>query len=47
MDQELNVIVLPNGAIQQEWRSATGNLNKSTRQLQAEIHDRFLSDGDT
>lgn len=47
MDQELNVIVLPNGSIQQEWRSTTEIINKSTRKLQAEIQDRFLSDVDT
>jgi len=46
-DQELNVIVLPNGSIQLERSPATGRKNRSTDFLQQEIQHRFLSDVDT
>ncbi|MBT6613660.1 MAG: DEAD/DEAH box helicase [Deltaproteobacteria bacterium] len=47
MNQELNVVILPNGSMQQEWSPASGKTNKSTRLLQEEIQQRFLSNVET
>ncbi len=47
MDQELNVVVMPNGSLQLEWMDAENNINKSNRLLQEEIYKRFSADGDS
>jgi len=46
MDQELNVIVLPNGSLELEWQSAEGHIDKSTGMLQQEIFNRRI-DGES
>jgi len=47
MDQELNVVVMPNGSLQLEWTDTENDINKSNRLLQKEIYKRFSADGDS
>lgn len=47
MDQELNVIIMPNGSLQLEWTDAQNAINKSGRLLQDEIYKRFSDDSDS
>ena len=44
MDQELVVVILPNGTIQLEWVDSRDKINKSARILQKEIFRRFQQD---
>lgn len=47
MNQELIVVVMPNGSLQLEWADSQETINKSTRLLQDEIYKRFASDRDS
>ncbi len=47
MNQELIVVVMPNGSLQLEWTDAQNATNKSTRLLQDEIFKRFSDDSDS
>ncbi|MBW1707539.1 MAG: DEAD/DEAH box helicase [Deltaproteobacteria bacterium] len=47
MDQELNVVIMPNGSLQLEWTGAQNAINKSSRLLQDEIYKRFSEDSDS
>ena len=38
MDQELNVVIMPNGSLQLEWTDAQNATNKDSRLLQDEIY---------
>jgi hypothetical protein len=45
MDQELNVIVMPDGSLELEWaKAAEGPVDKSTGMLQQEIYNRHHED---
>nr|MBC8362417.1 ATP-dependent helicase [Candidatus Desulfatibia profunda] len=46
MNQELSVVVMPNGALQAEWVETKETINKSSRLLQEEIFNRFVADVD-
>ena len=41
MNQELNMVVMPNGSLQLEWVKTTSSVNKSSILLQKEIFKRF------
>jgi len=47
MNQELNVVVMPNGSLQLEWTDTEDTINKSSRLLQEEIYKRFEVDNDS
>ena len=47
MDQELNVVVMPNGSLQLEWTDTEDDIKKSNRLLQEEIYKRFSANGDS
>lgn len=47
MNQELNVVVMPNGSLQLEWTDTQKNRNKSSMLLQEEIYKRFSGDADS
>lgn len=42
MNQELNVVVMPNGSLQLEWTDTEETINKSAGLLQDEIYNRFV-----
>jgi len=44
--RELNVVLMPSGALQTEWVETEEKLNKSSMMLQEEIFNRFLADAD-
>ncbi|RPH48051.1 MAG: DEAD/DEAH box helicase [Desulfobacteraceae bacterium] len=44
MNQELNVVVMPNGSLQLEWNITEELIDKSTCLLQEEIHQRYTAD---
>ena len=46
-DQELNVILLPSGALQLDWSDTSGKINKSTQALQKEIENRYTQQPET
>ena len=47
MNQELNVVVMPNGSLQLEWADTEKVINKSSRLLQQEIFKRFSANNDS
>ena len=47
MNQELNVVVMPNGSFQLEWANTQDAINKSSRLLQEEIYKQFSADADS
>lgn len=47
MNQELNVVVMPNGSLQLEWTDTEEVINKSSRLLQQEIFKRFSTKNDS
>jgi len=47
LNQELNVVVMPNGSLQLEWTDTEGAINKSCRLLQQEIYNRFSANNDS
>ena len=47
MNQELRIVVMPNGTLQTEWAETKENINKSSGLLQEEISNRFAADADT
>ena len=47
MNQELNVVVMPNGSFQLEWTDTQDAINKSSRLLQEEIYKQFSADTDS
>ena len=47
MNQELNVVVMPNGSLQLEWTGTEKVINKSSRLLQQEIFKRFSANNDS
>ncbi|MEE8551907.1 MAG: DEAD/DEAH box helicase [Desulfobacterales bacterium] len=47
MNQELNVVVMPNGSLQLEWTDTEEVINKSSRLLQQEIYKRFSANNDS
>ncbi|MBC8459810.1 MAG: DEAD/DEAH box helicase [Deltaproteobacteria bacterium] len=47
MNQELNVVVMPNGSLQLEWTDTQKNRNKSSMLLQEEIYKWFSGDADS
>ncbi len=47
MNQELNVVVMPNGSFQLEWADTKDSINKSTRLLQEGIYKQFSADADS
>ena len=47
MNQELNVVVMPNGSFQLEWADTQDAINKSNRLLQKEIYKQFSADADS
>ena len=47
MNQELNVVVMPNGSLQLEWADTEDTINKSSRLLQEEIYKRFEADNNS
>ncbi len=47
MNQELNVVVMPNGSFQLEWADTQDTINKSSRLLQEEIYKQFSADADS
>ena len=47
MNQELNVVVMPNGSFQLEWADTQDAINKSSRLLQEEIYKQFSADADS
>ncbi len=47
MNQELNVVVMPNGSLQLEWTDIEDTITKSGRLLQEEIYKRFEVDNDS
>ena len=44
MNQELNIVVMPNGLLQPEWTDAQEAVNKSAQLLQEEIFSRYQAD---
>jgi len=46
MNQELNVVVMPNGSLPLEWTDSEEVINKSSRLLQQEIYKRFSANDD-
>jgi SNF2 family DNA or RNA helicase len=46
MNQELNVVVMPNGSLPLEWTDTEEVINKSSRLLQQEIYKRFSANDD-
>ncbi|MFH1491684.1 MAG: DEAD/DEAH box helicase [Pseudomonadota bacterium] len=46
-DQELIVVVMPNGSLQLEWADREDAVNKSSRLLQKEIFERFAANNDS
>ncbi|MBW1898126.1 MAG: DEAD/DEAH box helicase [Deltaproteobacteria bacterium] len=46
-NQELIVVVMPNGSLQLEWADTEDAVDKSSRLLQAEIYERFEADNDS
>jgi len=44
MNQELNIVVMPNGLLQPEWTDTQEAVNKSTQLLQEEIFSRYQAD---
>ena len=46
MNQELNVVVMPNGTLQLEWTDTQEAITKSSALLQDEIRNRFNEDAD-
>ncbi|MBW1801329.1 MAG: ATP-dependent helicase, partial [Deltaproteobacteria bacterium] len=46
-NQELNVVVMPNGSLQLEWADTQDTINKSSRLLADEIYERFETDSDS
>ena len=44
LNQELNVVVMPNGSLQLEWTDTQDAINKSSKLLQEEIYKRFPTD---
>ncbi|MCK4390005.1 MAG: DEAD/DEAH box helicase [Desulfobacterales bacterium] len=47
IDQELNAVVMPNGSLQLEWADTEETVSKSSKLLQEEIHNRFISEPDS
>ena len=47
MNQELNVVVMPNGSFQLEWADTQDVINKSSRLLQEGIYKQFSADADS
>jgi non-specific serine/threonine protein kinase len=47
MNQELNVVVMPNGSFQLEWADTQDAINKSSQLLQEEIYKQFSADTDS
>ncbi len=47
MNQELNVVVMPNGSLQLEWTDTEVAINQSSRLLQQEIYKRFSANKDS
>jgi len=47
MNQELNVVVMPDGSLQLEWTDTEDDINKSSRLLQKEVYKRFSTDADS
>ena len=44
MNQELNIVVMPNGLLQPEWTDTQEAVNKSAQLLQEEIFSRYQAD---
>ena len=44
LNQELNVVVMPNGLLQLEWTDTQDSINRSSQLLQEEIYKRFSTD---
>ncbi len=44
---ELNAVVMPDGAIQLEWQSVTGRINKHVELLQNEIYEQYSTAPDS
>ena len=47
MNQELNVVVMPNGSFQLEWTDTQDAISKSSRLLQEEIYKQFSAYADS
>jgi len=47
MNQELIVVVMPNGSLQLEWTNTQDVVSKDSRLLQEEIYKRFNADADS
>jgi hypothetical protein len=47
MNQELKAVVMPNGSLQLEWADTQETITKSSKLLQQEIYNLFLSDPDS
>ena len=47
MNEELDVVVMPNGSLQLEWTDAQDAVSKSTELMQKEIYKRFTADIDS
>ncbi|MBW2568988.1 MAG: DEAD/DEAH box helicase [Deltaproteobacteria bacterium] len=47
MNQELIVVVMPNGSLQLEWTNTQDAVSKNSRLLQKEIYKRFTTDADS
>ncbi len=47
MNQELNVVVMPNRSLQLEWTDSGDGMNQSSRLIQDEIWKRFISKDDS
>ena len=47
MNQELIVVVMPNGLLQLEWTNTQDVVSKDSRLLQEEIYKRFTADTDS
>ena len=47
MNQELIVVVMPNGLLQLEWTNTQDAVSKDSRLLQEEIYKRFTADADS
>jgi non-specific serine/threonine protein kinase len=47
MNQELNIVVMPNGSFQLEWADTQDAINKSSWLLQEEIYKQFSADADS
>ena len=47
MNQELTIVIMPNGSLELEWQDIQGAVSKSGRLLQEEIYKRFAANNDS